>query len=1405
MNYSQLKNAIAEVIRTNGNEEITGEVLQYTLLEMVSVLGKDYQFAGVGTPLTDTTERDDNVAWILGRGTYENFGNPFTVAVDEIAVVKYDGTFTVEKIKTGVVVDSELTLEGTNPVEGGAIAREFAKMRAAGYFFTGIMTPTGTPPHDITEKIFYLCTQAGVYPNFDSIVLDRGLNILKWNGSRWSADLVFAITDDVTEGLASLLTSAGAYAAIAAEAQLRQEGDAAVQQNIDNVEALIPSQASVDNKLVDEQKMNSSIATATATYRGAYNQVSNLNLGVDATHEQVALALASQITYLHITPDNNDYCYVLVPTSAETPTEIAHIDRYKYNGTAWGYEYTLNNSGYTAAQWAAINSGITSGLVAKLGALPTAEELAAALLAKQDVLTFDNAPTHSSTNPVTSGGVYTAIDDEKGARVNADAALQQSIEAILLLIPSAATALNQLADKAFVNSSIATATATFRGTFNLVSDLQLTVDATHADIAAALLNAISGADNNDYAFVQIPTSVDTPTEIRVTERYKFNGTVWLYEYDLNNSGFTAAQWAAINSGITALLVTKLSNLPNATELAALFSGKQNVLTFDNAPVNGSDNPVKSGGLYDLFAAIDAKMPTGASANNKLVAEDRLAAYVGGIIGALDATFDLTSTDGHVTLRMTQTDGIIASVQILTSDIASASALATLGGQVSTNADDIAALQALYNALQQSAPEIIQPTDTWPVANPSDTVIYRVIDRVNTPPQYYSDYMWNGTTMVLMATYNNAIDAVPTAGSHNLVESGGVAAPLDEILSDTLTTDAHDNTAFSNVGFIESNGNIAPNTSFKYTDLIPIDVRTLIRIDACAVFGNEYGGGVAFYDKNENFIGICYNKITILTNEPYTLTIWDVPSNTVYIRVCCDVSGLSINSPYVNIVNVSSSKGRLSYVQQEAFDSKKILDNIYGQTTSVTEKDASYFINDGFFVPSGQIEQQGVSTWTYTDYIAIDLSKLVELDVSATFGNEYGGGIAFYDENYGFISLLYHLNETLLDNTVIQLSRWDIPKGTAYIRVNRVTDGATAAFVKITNQVTATGLIQQLENAVFEHDEEIDALEEKVGNASSLSADVSIASLSTGEYVEVTNVPNIKNYYSIGFSAKINTMGKLTLSHGAQPYAIGKVDIDETNITTYNFNGDNTQVIPHGLTFVDFIDVIITLDSAIDSAKITIITNNGGLFQTDIQWGGASDNVKAECVSGSYENIVLSFGGPAFSKDVWIFSDSYSDFFPQKMESFGYKNYAIDGKSGRGSVEAYTSLIKGLSFGKPKVILWDMGMNDPDTSTAINSNYKVTIDNLVRLCKSKNIHLAVCTIPNTSKEVDSQYDRINVFKNAYIHSLTGIQVVELAKMLNAEALGSSWYNGLLSADEVHPSDAGAAVIARCMALAVPEII
>ena len=51
---------------------------------------------------------------------------------------------------------------------------------------------------------------------------------------------------------------------------------------------------------------------------------------------------------------------------------------------------------------------------AKLDALPTATELEQELNRKQENLTFDDAPVSGSSNPVTSNGVYQAIQNLMG-------------------------------------------------------------------------------------------------------------------------------------------------------------------------------------------------------------------------------------------------------------------------------------------------------------------------------------------------------------------------------------------------------------------------------------------------------------------------------------------------------------------------------------------------------------------------------------------------------------------------------------------------------------------------------------------------------------------------------------------------------------------------------------------------------------------------------------------------------------------------------------------------------------------------------------------------------------------------------------------------------------------------------
>ena len=85
-NYEELKAAVASVIKANGNQEITGQVLQNTLTTLISQIGVNATFAGIATPSTAPGTPDQNVFYIAGQsGTYPNFNS--IVLDNEIAIL----------------------------------------------------------------------------------------------------------------------------------------------------------------------------------------------------------------------------------------------------------------------------------------------------------------------------------------------------------------------------------------------------------------------------------------------------------------------------------------------------------------------------------------------------------------------------------------------------------------------------------------------------------------------------------------------------------------------------------------------------------------------------------------------------------------------------------------------------------------------------------------------------------------------------------------------------------------------------------------------------------------------------------------------------------------------------------------------------------------------------------------------------------------------------------------------------------------------------------------------------------------------------------------------------------------------------------------------------------------------
>lgn len=106
-NYKSLKTTINANVKRNGNQEITGQILNSVLNAMVDTLGTGYSFAGVATPSTNPGTPDAKVFYIAnGKGTYTLFGD-LEVTEDDVVILYYDTDW--HKESTGIAREGSLT------------------------------------------------------------------------------------------------------------------------------------------------------------------------------------------------------------------------------------------------------------------------------------------------------------------------------------------------------------------------------------------------------------------------------------------------------------------------------------------------------------------------------------------------------------------------------------------------------------------------------------------------------------------------------------------------------------------------------------------------------------------------------------------------------------------------------------------------------------------------------------------------------------------------------------------------------------------------------------------------------------------------------------------------------------------------------------------------------------------------------------------------------------------------------------------------------------------------------------------------------------------------------------------------------------------------------------------------
>lgn len=188
-NWQILKAAIADVIKTNGNQEITGQVLQNVLNNIISNLGANATFANIATPSTNPGTPDGPVFYLATQsGTYSNFGG--AIVENEAAILLYNGSTWVKKATGIALTESVLNLVAKSTIIDPQTLNSYNKIDPDRLILGKSIRPTNGSVYDFTETFV---------SNFiDVLGIDKVYSQIYANGNMYAYDENFAFISYVS-------------------------------------------------------------------------------------------------------------------------------------------------------------------------------------------------------------------------------------------------------------------------------------------------------------------------------------------------------------------------------------------------------------------------------------------------------------------------------------------------------------------------------------------------------------------------------------------------------------------------------------------------------------------------------------------------------------------------------------------------------------------------------------------------------------------------------------------------------------------------------------------------------------------------------------------------------------------------------------------------------------------------------------------------------------------------------------------------------------------------------------------------------------------------------------------------------------------------------------------------------
>ena len=207
-NWSTLKAAIANVIKTNGNQEITGAVLQNTLNSIVNAVGENAAFAGIAIPTTNPGTPDGPVFYLATQpGTYSNFEGIEVLEGESVILQRANSTWAKKITGLATQHETDIIKNFDTSFQKNVLFLELLRISPLafanictknGYYVSGSLSWFENDNYRSTEKIF---VKKGTTINF---VLANGNATSILRIAQWDIDgNAIGNTDNVSEYTAS--------------------------------------------------------------------------------------------------------------------------------------------------------------------------------------------------------------------------------------------------------------------------------------------------------------------------------------------------------------------------------------------------------------------------------------------------------------------------------------------------------------------------------------------------------------------------------------------------------------------------------------------------------------------------------------------------------------------------------------------------------------------------------------------------------------------------------------------------------------------------------------------------------------------------------------------------------------------------------------------------------------------------------------------------------------------------------------------------------------------------------------------------------------------------------------------------------------------------------------------------